>query len=91
MCSSWNLVAAQTICSSSALEDFAQTCQTTSAAVATAGHSCNQGRAKRLGGAGEAPRSLRQSSVLHKVSLRRMLAVTTHPFERTALYTECTA
>ena len=55
-----------------------------------AGQSCNQGPAKRLGGAGEAPRSLRQSSVLHKVSLRRMLLLTVHPLDCTGLYTAWT-
>ena len=54
-----------------------------------AGQSCNQGRAERLGRAWEAPRSLRQSSVLHKVSLCRMLVVTAYAlYAVTALYTE---
>ena len=57
--SSWNSTAAQTTCSSSAPKEFAQGCQTTSAAAATAGQSCNQGRARRMGRTGEIPRSLR--------------------------------
>ena len=55
-----------------------------------AGQSCSQGRARHLGRAGEAPRSLRQSSVLHKVLLHSMLVVTVHPLDCTALYTEWT-
>ena len=43
-----------------------------------------------MGRTGEAPKSLRQSSVLHKVLLQMMLVVTVHPLDCTALYTEWT-